>query len=48
MKVAQYGEPGSITADVDLEQARVKRFNDNNDVHGDRRVDLYRRTALLD
>jgi hypothetical protein len=26
----------------------VKRFNDNNDEHGDRRVDLYRRTALFD
>ena len=48
MAVAPYGRPGSVTADVDLEQARIKRFNENNDVHGDRRTDLYRRTALLD
>ena len=46
--IAEFGAPGSITADVDVEQARVKRFNENNDVHGDRRIDLYRRTALLD
>jgi predicted amidohydrolase len=48
MAVAEFSTPGSITADVDVEQARVKRFNDNNDVHGDRRTDLYRRTPLLD
>jgi predicted amidohydrolase len=48
MAVAQYGEPGSVTADVDLAASRTKRFNDNNDVHRDRRTDLYRRTALLD
>jgi predicted amidohydrolase len=48
MAVAQYGRPGSITADVDLAQARVKKFNEHNDVHGDRRIDLYRRTGLLD
>ncbi|MDT5179445.1 MAG: 5-aminopentanamidase [Mycobacterium sp.] len=48
MAVAQYGEPGTITADVDLAESRIKRFNDNNDVLGDRRTDLYRRTALLD
>jgi hypothetical protein len=48
MAIAQYGKPGSVTADIDLEQSRVKRFNENNDVHGDRRTDLYRRTALLD
>jgi predicted amidohydrolase len=48
MAVAQYGEPGSISADVDLAASRIKRFNDNNDVHGDRRTDLYRRTGLLD
>jgi predicted amidohydrolase len=46
--VAQYGKPGNITADVDLTQARIKKFNQYNDVHGDRRTDLYRRTALLD
>ena len=48
MAVAQYGEPANVTADVDLAQARIKKFNDNNDVHGDRRTDLYRRTGLLD
>jgi len=48
MALAQYGKPGSITVDIDLAQSRVKRFNANNDVHGDRRTDLYRRTALLD
>ncbi len=46
--VAQYGKPGNITADVDLAQARIKKFNQYNDVHGDRRTDLYRRTPLLD
>jgi 5-aminopentanamidase len=46
--VAQYREPGVVVADVDLAKARVKRFNDNNDVFGDRRVELYRRTGLLD
>ena len=48
MAMAEYGTASRITADVDLEQSRVKRFNENNDVHGDRRTDLYRRTALLD
>jgi predicted amidohydrolase len=48
MVVAQYGEPGTIAADVDLAESRIKRFNENNDVHGDRRTDLYRRTGLLD
>jgi predicted amidohydrolase len=48
MAMAQYGTASRITADVDLEQSRIKRFNENNDVHGDRRTDLYRRTALLD
>jgi predicted amidohydrolase len=48
MAIAEFGKPGSITADVDFEQSRLKRFNDNNDVHGDRRTDLYRRTGLLD
>ena len=46
--LAEYGTPDRITADVDLALSRVKRFNDNNDVHGDRRTDLYRRTSLLD
>ena len=46
--VAQYGKPGNITADVDLAEARIKKFNQHNDVHGDRRTDLYRRTPLLD
>jgi predicted amidohydrolase len=48
LTIAEFGRPGNITADVDLEQARVKKFNAHNDVHGDRRTDLYRRTALLD
>ena len=46
--VAQFGKPGNITADVDLTQSRIKKFNQYNDVHGDRRTDLYRRTPLLD
>jgi 5-aminopentanamidase len=45
---ASYGTPGNVTADLDLAASRIKRFNDNNDVHGDRRTDLYRKTALLD
>jgi predicted amidohydrolase len=48
MAMAQYGHAGNITADVDLTQSRIKKFNQHNDVHGDRRTDLYRRTALLD
>ncbi|CAN5391567.1 nitrilase family protein [soil metagenome] len=48
MAMAEYGTAGRITADVDLEQSRIKQFNENNDVHRDRRTDLYRRTALLD
>ena len=48
MAMAQYGHAGNISADVDLAQSRIKKFNQHNDVHGDRRTDLYRRTALLD
>jgi len=48
LAIAEYGKPGLITADIDLHEARVKRINAHNDVHGDRRTDLYRRTALLD
>jgi 5-aminopentanamidase len=48
VSMAEYGRPGVITADLDLAESRVKRINAHNDVHGDRRVDLYRRTALLD
>ena len=48
LAMAEYGRPGVITADLDLAESRVKRINAHNDVHGDRRVDLYRRTALLD
>ena len=33
---------------IDLAESRIKRFNENNDVHGDRRTDLYRRAGLLD
>lgn len=46
--VAQYREPGTIVTDVDLALARAKTFNENNDVFGDRRVELYRRTGILD
>jgi predicted amidohydrolase len=48
LAIAEFGKPGVITADVDLAESRVKKFNEHNDVHGDRRTDLYRRTALLD
>lgn len=48
LAVAQYREPGVVVADLDLAQSKVKKFNAHNDVFGDRRVDLYRRTALLD
>jgi predicted amidohydrolase len=46
--IAQYGHAGNISADLDLAQSRVKAFNAHNDVHGDRRTALYRRTGLLD
>jgi predicted amidohydrolase len=48
LAMAEFGKSGVIAADVDLAEARVKRINSHNDVHGDRRTDLYRRTALLD
>lgn len=48
LAIAEFGKPGNVTADVDLTQARVKKFNEHNDVHGDRRTDLYRRAGLLD
>lgn len=48
LAIAEYGTPGMIAADVDLDEARMKRINAHNDVHGDRRTDLYRRTKLLD
>jgi predicted amidohydrolase len=44
---AEFGTASIVTADVDLAESRIKRFNANNDAHGDRRTDLYRRTALL-
>src|SRR6478609_10155182 len=43
LALGEYGKPGNVTADVDLTQSRVKKFNEYNDVHGDRRTDLYRR-----
>jgi 5-aminopentanamidase len=46
--IAEFGKPGLVTGDIDLAQSRVKRINAHNDVLGDRRTDLYRRTALLD
>jgi predicted amidohydrolase len=48
LALAEFEKADLIAADVDLKEARVKRINENNDVHGDRRTDLYRRTALLD
>jgi 5-aminopentanamidase len=48
LAMAEFGKPGNITADVDLAESRIKKFNEHNDVHGDRRTDLYRRTSLLD
>jgi len=47
LALAEFGKAGVIAADVDLAESRVKRINAHNDVHADRRVDLYRRTALL-
>ena len=48
LAIAEFGKAGHITADVDLAESRIKKFNEHNDVHGDRRTDLYRRTSLLD
>ena len=48
LAIAEYGTPSLVTTDIDLAESRVKRINAHNDVHGDRRTDLYRRTALLD
>lgn len=48
LRIAEFGVPGLIAADVDLAESKAKRINAHNDVHGDRRTDLYRRTALLD
>ena len=48
LAIAEFGKPGNVTADVDLTESRIKKFNEHNDVHGDRRTDLYRRTSLLD
>ena len=47
LAVAEFGRAGVVIADVDLAESRLKRFNANNDALGDRRTDLYRRTALL-
>ena len=46
--IAEFGKAGLVTGDIDLAESRVKRINAHNDVLGDRRTDLYRRTALLD
>jgi predicted amidohydrolase len=48
LAIGEFGTAGVVTADVDLAESRLKRFNANNDALGDRRTDLYRRTALLD
>jgi 5-aminopentanamidase len=44
----EFGQAGLVIGDVDLTQSRIKRINTHNDVHGDRRTDLYRRTALME
>ena len=48
LAVAEFGKAGVVIADIDLAESRIKRINANNDALGDRRTDLYRRTALLD
>lgn len=48
LAMAEFGKAAVVVADVDLAESRIKRINAHNDVHGDRRTDLYRRTALLD
>jgi predicted amidohydrolase len=48
LAIAEYGKAGNVIADIDLAESRIKKFNEHNDVHGDRRVELYRRTRLLD
>lgn len=48
LALADFGTATNVTADIDLAESRIKKFNENNDVFGDRRVELYRRTALLD
>ncbi|WP_029116057.1 nitrilase-related carbon-nitrogen hydrolase [Mycobacterium sp. URHB0044] len=46
--IGQFGMPCTVTADVDFALSRIKKFNEHNDVHGDRRIDLYRRAGLFD
>ncbi|WP_223693659.1 nitrilase-related carbon-nitrogen hydrolase [Leifsonia poae] len=41
LALAALGEPGMIVAQLDLAEARRKSISDNNDVHADRRPDLY-------
>ena len=48
LAIADFGTATNVTADIDLAESRIKKFNENNDVFGDRRVELYRRTALFD
>jgi predicted amidohydrolase len=48
LAIAEFGTVTTITAAVDLTTAREKKINAYNDVHRDRRTDLYRRTGLLD
>ena len=47
LAMAEFGKADVVVADVDLAESRIKRINAHNDVHADRRTDLYRRTALL-
>ncbi len=48
LAMAEFGKADVVVADVDLAESQNKRINTHNDVHGDRRTDLYRRTELLD
>jgi predicted amidohydrolase len=48
LAMAEFGKADVVIADVDLAESRIKRINTHNDVHADRRTDLYRRSALLD
>jgi 5-aminopentanamidase len=48
LALAEFGTATNVIADIDLAQSRIKKFNAHNDVHGDRRTDLYRKSGLLD
>ena len=48
LAIAEFGKAATSPPTSTSHESRVKKINANNDVHGDRRTDLYRRTALLD